>query len=175
MRGLTEKASYLSPHNSRNYGFLDRDFFVRSMVFGIVQQICSVVPGHDVALFNAVPHQHATFEHFDQTSAAQHPALSQQLCRYCARNVKPVCDRAFCKARRAPGTKFGERIDYMKSRFYRYKHWLKQSFINGCVGNDFNMPVCKNAVIVGATGNYMVMCFVASSVLPFVVVDNFFS
>jgi hypothetical protein len=33
------------------------------------------VPGHDVALFNAVPQQHATLEHFAQTSAALHPAL----------------------------------------------------------------------------------------------------
>jgi hypothetical protein len=45
------------------------------MVFGIVQLVCSVVPGHDVALFNAVPHQHAVFEHFAQTGTAQHPAL----------------------------------------------------------------------------------------------------
>jgi hypothetical protein len=44
------------------------------MVFGIVPQICSAVPGHHVALFNAVPHQHATLEHFAQTSAALHPA-----------------------------------------------------------------------------------------------------
>jgi hypothetical protein len=43
--------------------------------FGIVHQLCKVVPGHDVALFNAVPHQHAVFEHFAQTGAALHPAL----------------------------------------------------------------------------------------------------
>jgi hypothetical protein len=45
------------------------------MVFGIVHQTCSAVPGHDVALFNAVPQQHAASEHFAQTGAAQHPAL----------------------------------------------------------------------------------------------------
>jgi hypothetical protein len=45
------------------------------MVFGIVLQVCRVVPGHDVALFNAVPHQHATLEHFAQAGAALHPAL----------------------------------------------------------------------------------------------------
>jgi hypothetical protein len=45
------------------------------MVFGIVHQVCSEVPGHDVPLFNAVPHQHGTLEHFDQTGAAVHPAL----------------------------------------------------------------------------------------------------
>jgi hypothetical protein len=50
------------------------------MVFGIVQQDCSAVPGHDVALFNAVPHQHVAFEHFAQTGAAVHPAL----CNHCA-------------------------------------------------------------------------------------------
>jgi len=31
--------------------------------------------GHDVAWIIAVPQQHATLEHFDQTSAALHPAL----------------------------------------------------------------------------------------------------
>jgi len=40
------------------------------MVFGIVHQVCSVVPGHDVAWVIAVPHQHAAFEHFAQTGAA---------------------------------------------------------------------------------------------------------
>jgi len=45
------------------------------MVFGIVHQLCKVVPGHDVAWFNAVPQQHAAFEHFAQTGAAVHPAL----------------------------------------------------------------------------------------------------
>jgi hypothetical protein len=45
------------------------------MVFGIVHQICKVVPGHDVPLFNAVPQQHFVFEHFAQTGAAVHPAL----------------------------------------------------------------------------------------------------
>jgi hypothetical protein len=54
------------------------------MVFGIVQLVCKVVPRHDVALFNAVPQQHATFEHFAQTGAALHPALfkrSMVLCK----------------------------------------------------------------------------------------------
>jgi hypothetical protein len=36
-----------------------------------------VVPGHDVALFNAVPQQHATFEYFAQTGAAVHPNVVQ--------------------------------------------------------------------------------------------------
>jgi hypothetical protein len=45
------------------------------MVFGIVQLVCKAVPGHDVPLFNAVPHQHAVFEHFAQTGAAAQPAL----------------------------------------------------------------------------------------------------
>jgi hypothetical protein len=45
------------------------------MVFGIDHQICSVVPGYDVAWVIAVPHQHATIEHFAQTGAALHPAL----------------------------------------------------------------------------------------------------
>jgi hypothetical protein len=52
------------------------------MVFGIVHQVCSVVPGHDVAWVIAVPHQHATLEHFAQTGAAVHPALFN----HCARN-----------------------------------------------------------------------------------------
>jgi hypothetical protein len=50
------------------------------MVFGIVHQVCCAVPGHDVSLFNAVPHQHTGFEHFAQTGAAVHPAL----CNHCA-------------------------------------------------------------------------------------------
>jgi hypothetical protein len=50
------------------------------MVFGIVHQICIVVPGYDVALFIEVPQQHAAFEHFAQTGAALHPAL----CNHCA-------------------------------------------------------------------------------------------
>jgi hypothetical protein len=45
------------------------------MVFGIVHQICRVVPGHDVSWSMAVPHQHVAFEHFDQNGAAVHPAL----------------------------------------------------------------------------------------------------
>jgi hypothetical protein len=45
------------------------------MVFCIVLQICSLVPGHDFAWFIAVPQQHAVFEHFAQTGAALHPAL----------------------------------------------------------------------------------------------------
>jgi hypothetical protein len=57
------------------------------MVFGIVHQVCSVVPGHDVALFNAVPQQHATFEHFAQTGAAVHPALFN----HCAGIVQALC------------------------------------------------------------------------------------
>jgi hypothetical protein len=57
-----------------------RDFFVGSMVFGIVHQICIVVPGYDVALFIAVLHQHAAFEHFAQTGAALHHAL----CWHCS-------------------------------------------------------------------------------------------
>jgi hypothetical protein len=39
-----------------------------------------VVPGQHRALHNAVPHQHAAFEHFAQTGAALHPAL----CKFCA-------------------------------------------------------------------------------------------
>ena len=54
---------------------LGRGFFVGSMVFGIVHQVCSLVPGHDVAWVIAVPQQHAMLEHFDQTGAALHPAL----------------------------------------------------------------------------------------------------
>jgi hypothetical protein len=54
------------------------------MVFGIVQQICSVVPGHDVALFNAVPQQHTAFEHFAQTGTAVHPALCKPSMPLCA-------------------------------------------------------------------------------------------
>jgi len=50
------------------------------MVFAIVHQLCKVVPGHDVAWFNAVPRQHAAFEHFAQTGAAVHLAL----CTRCA-------------------------------------------------------------------------------------------
>jgi hypothetical protein len=50
------------------------------MVFAIVHQICKVVPQQHVPLFIAVPHQHATFEHFAQTGAALHPAL----CTHCA-------------------------------------------------------------------------------------------
>jgi hypothetical protein len=45
------------------------------MVFCIVHQVCSVVMGHDVPLFNAVPQQHATLEHFAQTGAAVHQTL----------------------------------------------------------------------------------------------------
>jgi hypothetical protein len=52
------------------------------MVFSIVHQICSVVPGHDVAWFNAVPQQHATFEHFAQTGAALHPALCRHFAQF---------------------------------------------------------------------------------------------
>jgi hypothetical protein len=52
------------------------------MVFGIVHQVCSVVPGHDVALFIAVPHQHAAFEHFEQTGAAVHLALFNHCALY---------------------------------------------------------------------------------------------
>jgi hypothetical protein len=54
------------------------------MVFDIVQQICKVVPGHDVALFIAVLQQHATLEHFDQTGAAVHLALCKPLMLLCA-------------------------------------------------------------------------------------------
>ena len=54
-------------------------FFIPSMVFGIVHQVCKVVPGHDVAWVNAVPQQHAAFEHFAQTGAAVHPALFKPL------------------------------------------------------------------------------------------------
>jgi hypothetical protein len=61
-------------------GLPGQDFFVGTMVFGIVHQICSAVPGHDIAWTIAVPHQHATFEHFAQTGAAVHPAL----CRHCS-------------------------------------------------------------------------------------------
>jgi len=50
------------------------------MVFGIVLLVCSAVPGNVVRLFIAVPQQHATLEHFDQTGAAVHPAL----CKHCA-------------------------------------------------------------------------------------------
>jgi hypothetical protein len=51
------------------------EVFVWSMVFGIVYLVCSVVPGHVVVWFIAVPRQHAAFEHFVQTGAAVHPAL----------------------------------------------------------------------------------------------------
>jgi hypothetical protein len=54
------------------------------MVFGIVQLLCSVVPGHDVAWIIAVPQQHAAFEHFAQTGAALHPALCRPLIPLCA-------------------------------------------------------------------------------------------
>jgi hypothetical protein len=49
------------------------------MVFGIVHQVCKVVPGHDLAWVIAVPQQHAAFEHFVQTGAAVHPALFKPL------------------------------------------------------------------------------------------------
>jgi hypothetical protein len=45
------------------------------MVFGIVHQVCKAVPRHDVRRINAVPQQHAAFEHFAQTGAAVHLAL----------------------------------------------------------------------------------------------------
>jgi hypothetical protein len=32
MRGSTKKVSNLSPHNSRNYGFLDRDFVLSTVL-----------------------------------------------------------------------------------------------------------------------------------------------
>ena len=41
------------------------------------------MPRHDVPLFNAVPQQHAAFEHFAQTGAALHPALCK-VCAFCA-------------------------------------------------------------------------------------------
>jgi hypothetical protein len=53
----------------------NRDFFVGSMVFDIVQLVCIAVLGHDVVWVIAVPQQHSTFEHFGQTGAAVHPAL----------------------------------------------------------------------------------------------------
>jgi len=49
------------------------------MVFGIVQLVCRAALGHDAPMFNTVPQQHATFELFDQTGAAQHPALCKPL------------------------------------------------------------------------------------------------
>jgi hypothetical protein len=52
--------------------------FFRLMVFGIVHQLCCVVPGHDVAWVIAVPHQHCAFEHFEQTGAAVHPGLCKR-------------------------------------------------------------------------------------------------
>jgi hypothetical protein len=67
----------------------DKIFFVRSIVFAVVHLICKAVPGHDVRWIMAVPQQHATFEHFEQTGAAEHPAL----CRHCASHCAH-CSRA---------------------------------------------------------------------------------
>jgi hypothetical protein len=53
------------------------------MIFGIVHLVCKVVHGHDVALFNAVPQQHTTLEHFDQTGAAVHLALCKRSMALC--------------------------------------------------------------------------------------------
>jgi hypothetical protein len=60
------------------------------MVFGIVHLVCSVVPGHDVAWVIAVPHQHSVFEHFAQTGAALHPALSKH-CAIARTTGKATC------------------------------------------------------------------------------------
>jgi hypothetical protein len=65
---------------------LDRwvgDFITGAMVFGIVLQICSVVPQYVGRCSMAVPQQHATFEHFAQTGAALHPALCKSSMPLC--------------------------------------------------------------------------------------------
>jgi hypothetical protein len=62
------------------------------------------VPGHDVLWIIAVPQQHPTFEHFDQTGAALHPALCKLLIPMCALGriiihlleVKTVLVRIMC-------------------------------------------------------------------------------
>jgi hypothetical protein len=56
---------------------LNKIFFVRSMVFGIVQLVCSVVPRQDVTWIIAVPQQHATFELFGQTGARSASSIVQ--------------------------------------------------------------------------------------------------
>jgi hypothetical protein len=57
----------------------NRDFFVWSMVFGIVLQVCRAVPGQHVPLFNAVPQQHARFQCFGQCGTKLHAGLFKPL------------------------------------------------------------------------------------------------
>jgi len=56
-----------------NYWFAGVRFFVRSMVFAIVQLVCK-----------PVPQQHATFELFEQSGAAVHLALCKTSMPLCA-------------------------------------------------------------------------------------------
>jgi hypothetical protein len=60
------------------------------MVFGIVHLVCSSVPLYVVRCSIAVPQQHAVFEHFDQTGAAQHPALFKPLCKFVQKWMRKV-------------------------------------------------------------------------------------
>jgi hypothetical protein len=46
------------------------------MVFAIVQLVCKAVPRQHVTWIIAVPQQHTTFEHFEQTGAALQPACA---------------------------------------------------------------------------------------------------
>ena len=75
-------------------------FLFHLWFFGIVHQVCSVVPGHDVAWVNAVPQQHATFEHFAQTGAAVHPALFKPLLPLMKKSIQLMKTRSQMLRRR---------------------------------------------------------------------------
>jgi len=67
------------------------------MIFSIVKLVCRAVPGHDVVWFIAVPQQHPTFEHFEQTGAAVHPALCSAIMELVLwTSIVHICE-ALCK------------------------------------------------------------------------------
>jgi hypothetical protein len=63
------------------------------MVFGIVQLVCRAVPGQHAPQINAVPQQHATLEHFEQTGAAVHLALFKLSTKFCGSPRKRRCGK----------------------------------------------------------------------------------
>jgi hypothetical protein len=56
---------------------------LRDRCFCIVHLVCRAVSDQRVPSTNTVQLQHAAFDHFEQTGAAVHPALSKSSMKFC--------------------------------------------------------------------------------------------